>query len=187
MSSRMDIIEFCRRNDIANKLRAAIEDIENGNGYIVFDGLQDKGALVRVTYNGVNVVLSPGPLLVGFTEIPKVITQLPTKPKINSMYAEREIRGLIPVYINETTESLQNILAITTIEPVQAAIKIILEDRTKRGLFEDITIQTSDALKPDEVAIVAPGEKTTEPPQIIKITGIEEKTPEKTKKKRSST
>lgn len=76
----MDIIEFCRRNDIANKLRAAIDDIENGNGYIVFDGLQDKGALVRVTYNGVNIVLSPGPLLIGFDKIPKVITQLPEKP-----------------------------------------------------------------------------------------------------------
>lgn len=73
----MDIIEFCRRNDIANKLRTAIDDIENGNGYIVFDGLQYKGALVRVTYNGVNVILSPGPLLVGFDEIPKVITHLP--------------------------------------------------------------------------------------------------------------
>jgi hypothetical protein len=124
----MNIIEFCRRNDIANKLRAAIEDIENGNGYIVFDGLQDKGALVKVTYNGVNVVLSPGPLLVGFDEIPNVITRLPSTKKVN--------------------------------------------------LLGHVEIQTSDALKPDEIAIVTPGENPTEPPQIIKITDLEEATPD---------
>ncbi len=53
----MDIREFMVGNDIIPKIRAALEEIAVGQGYGVFDGLQNGECMVVLNYDGVNIHL----------------------------------------------------------------------------------------------------------------------------------
>jgi DNA-binding IclR family transcriptional regulator len=50
---KQTIEEFVKGTDFMPKLRAALENIEQGKGYAVFEGLQKKGTCtVAITFDG---------------------------------------------------------------------------------------------------------------------------------------
>ena len=50
---KQTIEEFVKGTDFMAKLRAALENIEQGRGYAVFEGLQKKGTCtIAVTFDG---------------------------------------------------------------------------------------------------------------------------------------
>jgi hypothetical protein len=60
MEKREPIGQFCKRTDFMAKLRAALEDVENGQGFEVFEGLQTyECCVVCMTFNGEVVRLTP--------------------------------------------------------------------------------------------------------------------------------
>ena len=51
--------QFVKRTDFMAKLRAALEDIEQGQGFGVFEGLQVRGnCAVSLSFDGVSVRLA---------------------------------------------------------------------------------------------------------------------------------
>jgi hypothetical protein len=56
---KQTIEEFVKGTDFMPKLRAAIENVEQGKAFAIFEGLQKKGTCtVAVTFNGETVQLA---------------------------------------------------------------------------------------------------------------------------------
>ena len=51
--------EWCAKNAIGNKLRAAIENIEVGKGWDMFNGLETGETLIKVVYSGPVISIEP--------------------------------------------------------------------------------------------------------------------------------
>lgn len=59
----MDIAQFIKQNGVFAKLVAALDDIRNGNGWAVFDGLQNGEVTVNIRYDGEHCVFVAMPKL----------------------------------------------------------------------------------------------------------------------------
>lgn len=56
METRKKIGVWAKENDLESKIKAALEQIVVGQGWDVFDGLQDRGECdIKLVYHGVNV------------------------------------------------------------------------------------------------------------------------------------
>lgn len=58
-SKRKTVESFIKHTDFMPKLRAALETVEQSNGFAVFEGLQTKGTcIVAITFDGKTVRLA---------------------------------------------------------------------------------------------------------------------------------
>lgn len=69
----MDITEYCKSNSIMSKIRAALEQIEVGNGYTVLDGLQAGSVILALVNDGETV---------HFEAMPKPVLVVATPPEL---------------------------------------------------------------------------------------------------------
>ena len=53
----MDTKTFFLQNDLGTKIRAALEQVIVGQGFGVFKGLENGMCVVKISYDGVNIVL----------------------------------------------------------------------------------------------------------------------------------
>jgi len=51
----VDIAQWMKENDIPVKIRAALEQAVNGQAWGIFEGLQNDGVVLKLTYDGVNM------------------------------------------------------------------------------------------------------------------------------------
>lgn len=52
------ISDFCRKTDFVAKLKATLENIQEGNGHAVFEGLQSGQCTVSIKFDGTTVSLA---------------------------------------------------------------------------------------------------------------------------------